>query len=167
MNDLAYSMSSLREFIGRDLGVSAWTAVTQKMIDDFAYTGEPIRRFRKAGLFTSATGFTRIFKNEKQTKTVSTDAVFQAVLCLKKPLDPTHCLLVLLWIGALKIDGQIPQTPEDIAPLLNAKTRAERLRACDLDLGEESKTPGIYTMQTLFENLYLSWALAAPLSVDA
>ena len=36
MNDLAYSMSTLREFVGKELGVSAWTAVTQEMIDDFA-----------------------------------------------------------------------------------------------------------------------------------
>ena len=38
MNDLAYSMSTLREFVGKELGVSAWTAVTQEMIDDFAET---------------------------------------------------------------------------------------------------------------------------------
>ena len=36
MSGPAYSISSLKSHVGKELGVSAWTAVTQKMIDDFA-----------------------------------------------------------------------------------------------------------------------------------
>lgn len=38
MNNPAYSMTSLPQFVGKDLGASDWTPVTQKMIDDFAET---------------------------------------------------------------------------------------------------------------------------------
>jgi hypothetical protein len=78
-------------------------------------------------------------------------------------------MLVLLWLGALEIDGKVPGVPNDASTLtrLNqASTPRERSTLGKLDRGDKSNDPGIFAMQKLLTAMHRAWVLDVPLFVD-
>ncbi len=69
---------------------------------DFGWSGEPIGGMRAIQLFQSAEPIVRDLGGGA---TVSSDAVFEAILALGA-LSPTHCAIVLVWFGVVLLDGQ-------------------------------------------------------------
>jgi hypothetical protein len=134
------------------------------MIRDFGYTGQPLRRFRQAGLFEAKQPATRTLDNGS---VVSADQVFQAIFCISEPLDPGHCLCILFWLGCIRLDGAVVQTPEQALTVNRLEGAGERAALTKLDVGEPAADQGIRAMQLLLRGLYASWLLDAPVWVSA
>ncbi|MCA9665541.1 MAG: hypothetical protein KC503_08130 [Myxococcales bacterium] len=145
-------------------------------IDDFGYDGGSLRAWRERGLFElpeapTVSLATRELESPVVSEmiTVSADQIFQALFCIGEPLDPVHCLGVLLWLGALHIGGSVP---DDIDPALlralnDAKPGGARQLAAGFDVGAPSDDAGVLSMQRLLLALYTSWVIDAPLWIDA
>ena len=137
-------------------------------IRDFGYTGEPLRQYRTAGLFEAGRPLTKkLKKGFFGGDAVTSDQLFQAIFCIGEPLDPGHCLGILMWLGCLRLDGAVVETPEQalaVSKLEGAKARAE---GAQFDVGEPAADPAVRPMQLLLKALYSSWVLKAPLWVSA
>jgi len=137
-------------------------------VADFDYTGEPLVSFRQNGLLEGATPPSRTFHvGPGNDLTLSVDQLLQGVLCVNAPLDPTHCLLVLLWLGALRFDGVGLATVDRLREAIGLTTPAERSRRVGLDLGRPHDDPAVRSMQSLLEGFFAAWVLDARLWVWA
>jgi hypothetical protein len=139
-----------------------------RALRDFNYTGEPIQRMRAGGLFASSRPITRYLEGDPFPKTaITSDQFFQAILGIGEPLNPTHCLLVLFWLGAVRVNGTIPIEPEEATPVLGIENAPDRAAQTSLDVGEPGEDTTVRVMQDLLRVLYTSWLVDAPLLVDA
>jgi hypothetical protein len=137
-------------------------------IRDFGYTGEPIRQFREGGLFELPQAVKRKLKGGLfSSESVTTDQLFQALFCIGEPLDPGHCLGVLLWLGCLRLDGAAVETPEQAATVSRLGSPAERQQRTALVAGGDHATDGVAAFESLLQGLYRSWVLDVTLWVSA
>lgn len=145
----------------------------QKAIKDFSYTGAKIAAWRARGLFESKTPTQAVVKKGFLSSTkVSSDQLLEGVLALGEPMQASHGMLVLLFVGALKIDGAVPTRKDDPTPLaalaaLGEGTIAQRKARTALDIGPASDDPGPAAMQTLLRAIYQAWLLGDSLWIDA
>ena len=128
-----------------------------KALIDFEYDGAPIARWRERELL-EADGLATRALSEKLS--VSSNVMLQPILAVGDELGPTHCLLVLMWFGALAFDGVVPTDPEDPAPLiaLSSQNSDARLELVPFD------DPVANTLATF---MHRAGALGVSLLVDA
>ncbi len=139
-----------------------------RALRDFNYTGEPIQRMRAGGLFASSRPITRHLEGDPFPKTaITSDQLFQAILAIGEPLNPAHCLLVLFWLGAVRVNGSVPIEPEEAGPAFGIENAADRAARTSLDVGEPAEDSTVRVMQDLLRVLYTAWVVGAPLLVDA
>jgi hypothetical protein len=145
-----------------------------KAIDDFGYDGSAMVSWRQRRELTElsrspeavvATGFL-------SKKRVSTDQILQAILMVGPELDPTHCMGILMWLGALQIQGQVPgpgtsEDPSALVALTQAQTPAHRSGIVQLDVGPPSEDPCIRGFQQLLYAMYVAWVIDVPMLMDA
>ncbi len=137
---------------------------------DFGYTGELIAQWRERGLLTAPEPQTVVLRKAWFAKTtVDTNQLFQALFGVGSHLEPTHCALVLMWLGALAFDGEVPTTldPAPLQTLLSLTDMEQRRARTDLVLGEPTDNPDIKAMQLLLGYLYGAWICGVGLLVDA
>jgi len=137
--------------IGADLCVG--------FINQFGITGAPIERMRQAGFFQSPCGREIILKKGLFKKhSVHTDQLLQVVLLAGECLEPEYCLGVLLWFGALAVDGVIPGPLEDRATLqrlLSLKTVSDRVEHTGLTFAGKAGPRGSFAM--LLTAMHIAW----------
>lgn len=92
-----------------------------RALRDFGYDGAPMAQWRQRGLLAEDGERTRAMTPEV---TASSAMILQALLTVGTHLEATHALLVLMWLGRLAIDGEVPRSPDDPSPLI-AVTRTE------------------------------------------
>lgn len=137
---------------------------------DFGYTGEQFTEWRERGLITAKEPRTVVLRTAWFSKTtVDTNQLFQAVFGVGNHLDPTHCALVLMWLGALAIDGEVPASvePGPLQALLSMDSYEQRSARAKLVLGEPSENPDVRSMQLMLGYLYGAWVNGVVLLVDA
>ncbi|MEL6180094.1 MAG: hypothetical protein AAFS10_14135 [Myxococcota bacterium] len=86
-----------------------------KALIDFGYDGSPIRQWRQRGLLEEDGEAVRPLSDKLS---VTSSVLLQPILAVGGELGATHCLLVLMWFGALAFDGVVPDDPDDPAPLI-------------------------------------------------
>lgn len=134
-------------------------------------TGEQAARMRQSGLFetTHARKITlkkALFKGQ----TITADQLFEAMFMVSNPLSPDHCLGVLVWFGALMLDGRVLADPEDLAALaklISLKTPETKADCAQAVLGPQSDSEEIEAFESYFRAMYLSWFYDVPLLVSA
>ncbi|HKB40080.1 MAG TPA: hypothetical protein VKD72_26830, partial [Gemmataceae bacterium] len=84
-----------------------------------------------------------------------------------EPLNPTHCLRVLFWLGAVRVNGNIPVEAEEVTPVIRIENAPDRAAQTSLDVSEPGEDTTVRAMQDLLRVLYTSWLVDAPLLVDA
>ncbi len=138
------------------------------MVRDFRYTGEPLQQFRAGGLFELARPLSKkIKKGFFNSQSVTSDQIFQALICIPEPLEPSHCMLVLLWFGAIALDGEVVKTKEQFSALNAITNPEERIQRTTLELGDQSPDVAIATWQEFLQALYVSWLENVPVGVSA
>ena len=137
-------------------------------IRDFGYTGEPIQGFREAGLFDSPRGVKKKLRGGLfSSESVTTDQLFQAVFCISEPLDPSHCLGVLTWLGCVRLDGAPVETPEQAATVHRLTEPEERVRRTELDTGADHSVEGVEAFDAFLQAMYRAWVLDVTVWVSA
>lgn len=138
-----------------------------KAMKDFKYDGAPVQRMRARKLLESPRAVEKVLnKGWFSSDTVNGDQLLQAVWCVG-PLRPTHCAMVLLWLGALAIDGVVPATadPSALALILSLADPAERGKRTSLSLG--AVPPDAAGLAAMLTAAYRAWVLGVDVLVDA
>jgi hypothetical protein len=134
-----------------------------RAIQDFGYTGEPIRRMRAAGLLEGATAVSKVVEGGWLSKRrVTSDQILQGMLAIEEPLDPGHCMGVLLWLGCLQLDGRHLGDAGD-APLVQeiaglATPESKRSRT-SIDVTPAPQDRSTASLQGLLHAFYRAWVL--------
>lgn len=94
---------------------------------EFGYHGEPIEAWRSQGMLEANPAPSKEIGGEPFTGSM----LLQAVFASGEKLTPNHCAMVLLWLGALQLDGAVPGNietgPLDVLhEMKDAPTRTSR-----------------------------------------
>jgi hypothetical protein len=133
-------------------------------------TGERIRQMRGAGFFEARrAGKVTLKKGFLTGVSVSADQLLEAILMAGSPLSPVHCFGVLLWLGAISIQGKIPGGAEDqqtLSRLVDLKSCDEKQAQTALELGPEPRSNEEAVFRGLMEALYRSWLHGVPMLIS-
>ena len=134
-------------------------------IADFGYTGAPIAPWREQGLLEASPAPVRALA---PGVAVTGDQLLQALFGVGTSLDPLHCVLVLMWFGAVAIDGEVPGAldPAPLQALGAMHTVDERARRTRLVLPPTTDR-GVAELQGLLGFLHTTFVVGVPLLVDA
>ena len=143
---------------------SLGATVCAKAIKDFGYDGAPIEAMRARKLLEAPAAFSRVLKKGWWSSEVVRSSQILQALWFVGPIQPSHGLLVLTWLGLVELDGKLVTEPAALSALLNldASARASRTR---LALGEER--PATAAVQRMVRAVYLAWVQGVMLLVDA
>jgi hypothetical protein len=146
----------------------AWLCL--EYLTSFGLTGESIRNLRKTGFFEARAGSqVALEKGLFKRRSLSADQLLESILMTGSPLNPGHCFGVLVWLGAISLDGAVPAQPGDpsLAVLAEIQSWEEKQNRTRLELGGEANFPEAEPFATLLKALYLSWVHDAPLFISA
>jgi len=145
-----------------------------RAIRDFGYDGSAMADWRRRPeLCERSTPLEAIVaKGFLSKKRVSTDQIFQALFRVGNTLDPAHCMGVLMWLGALRVQGSVPGpgtsgNPAALIALTSATTSEQRRAIASLEVGANAVESEIRGFQRLLQGLYMAWVLDLPLLMDA
>ncbi len=141
----------------------------QSAIKDFGYDGAPISRMRAAGMFELKTPPEKVIQKKLfGSSKVNGNQLFQALFQVGPALEPSHCVMILFWLGALEIEGRAPKTMADL-PLVQATMAAStpeaRRATARLIAGFDDQTA--QHGRAMITALYQAWVLGVPLLMDA
>ncbi len=138
-----------------------------KALGDLGYTGEAMRTWREGGLFERPEPVERALDPDRPAETrVTSDQVWHALFGVGWELRPWHCSMLLLWCGAILLDGEGVTETAQVQALLDLDP-AERLARTQPDLGPPDGDPDIFGLQRLLFAGYVSWLHDVPLLLDA
>jgi hypothetical protein len=87
-----------------------------EFMDQFKVTGEAIRELRGGGFYESTqAGSVPLVKGLFKSKSLSADQLLQTIFMVGEWVEPGHCFGILIWLGAIRVDGRVPSSPEDRA----------------------------------------------------
>lgn len=145
-----------------------------RAIDDFGNRGQAMQGWRqRRELMERTTPLEAVVAKGFLKKTrVSTDQILQAILQVGDRLDPSHCMGVLFWIGALRVGGHVPgpgtsTDPSALVAVTQAATAAERQAVAELDVGPPHDDPSVRGFQQLLYAMYVAWVIDVPMLMDA
>ena len=141
-----------------------------RAVQDFGYLGEPIREMRAAGLLESQSAVSKVVEGSWfSKKRITSDQVLQGMIAVGEPLDPGHCMGVLLWLGCLQLDGKSLGGAAD-APLVQEIARLETPEAkrsrTSLAVMAAPQDRSTASLQGLLHAFYLAWVLDIPILVS-
>jgi hypothetical protein len=142
-----------------------------RAVADLRYDGAPIQRWRESKTF-------QIFELPRPVgraldparpgeTTINSNQVWHALLALGNELQPFHCLYVPLWVGAVRIDGEVPSRPEHLQRITRLTSLEERRGRTDFDAGPTDQGPEVFAVQRLLFACYTAWLHDVPLLMDA
>jgi hypothetical protein len=142
-----------------------------KAVVDLHYDGEPIQRWRESesvNIFELPRPIERALDPARPRETtINSNQVWHPLLALGNELQPFHCLYVPIWIGAVRIDGEVPSQPEHLMQITRLASFEERQERTDLDLGPTDQGPEVFAVQRLLFACYMAWLHDLPLLMDA
>lgn len=139
-----------------------------KAIADLGYTGESIQSFREQGMFERHEPLVvDVNDGSRETQPVSTNQVFHAILDVDQPLQPSHNMMILVWLGLLCLDGEQVTTAEQAKALSRMVFPRECHERTSLTMDETAAAANTAGLQWLLRAMYRSWQIGAPLRVWA
>jgi len=137
---------------------------------EFGLKGDPVRRMRDEGLFDARkTGKATLSKKFLRSVSVSADQLLETIFMAGNPLAPGHCFGILIWLGAIRVDGRVPSSPDDqavIRTLLGLQSPQDKEQHTQLELGPKMTAKGPAEFQLLATALYLCWVCDVPLYIS-
>lgn len=133
-------------------------ALFLQAIEELGYDGTAARDRRATGFFEAGAAPAKDLPANPFGRTrVTTDEFFHPLLPADGRLVPWHSLAVLMWLGAVKVDDAVPQSPDEGLKLTRLEP-AERPKRVKLSLGPASPDPGVETLRDLLKSLFVGWA---------
>lgn len=139
----------------------------RKAIADFHYDGAPIQRWREGKLFELPQPIERALDPDHPDQKINSNQVWQALLAVGNELKPFHCLYVPLWVGVVRLDGDVPSEPEHLMAITRLLTFESREERTTFDAGSTDQGPEIFGVQKLLFACYNAWLHDVPLLMDA
>lgn len=141
-----------------------------EFMDEFKIAGDAIRQLRAGGFFEAKQASSvPLVKGLFKGKSLSADQLLETVMSVGELLQPGHCFGVLIWLGAIEVDGRIPASHDDqatIQTLLALTTVEEKVEHTRLDVGPKAPPPA-EGFQNLVIALYLCWVYDVPLYISS
>lgn len=138
---------------------------------DFGYTGAYIDEMRRHGMFEAKLPINKIVEKKLfRSIEVNSNQVLEAILGVGEALSSDHCFGILLWLGAIAVDGKVPSDIKDqriIETLTKLRTPQDRAKRTRLAIDSPSRNPAFAQMQNLVKGLYGAWVNNVPLLVSA
>lgn len=139
-----------------------------KAIADLGYTGESVQAFREQGMFERREPLVvDVNDGSPEMRPVSTNQVLQAILDVEQPLQPSHNMMILVWLGLLQLDGERVTSAEQAKALSRLLFPRECHDRTSLLMDETASSADVAGLQWLLRAMYRSWQLGAPLRVWA
>lgn len=142
-----------------------------QFMSEFGVDGGSIHQMRQSGFFENSEAQKITFKKRfLKSVSITADQLLETIFMAGEALNPGHCLGILLWLGAIKVDGNVPGGSEDQATLqtlISLKTCEEKDRHAELELGPPTDSEDAEVFQALVKALYLSWFHDVPLMMSA
>jgi hypothetical protein len=142
-----------------------------KAVVDLHYDGVPIQRWREnkhVPIFELPRPIARALDPARPRETtINSNQVWHALLALGNEMQPFHCLYVPLWLGAVRIDGEVPSQPEHLQRITRLASVDERQKRTDFDLGPTDQGPEVFAVQRLLFACYTAWLHDVALLMDA
>lgn len=138
----------------------------QRAVADFKYTGEPMKRFRQAGFLAPDPVKLAMESSSGPPVVVTSDQLWQPILCVGGGLDPGHCFGILLWLGGVRLDGRDLESFEDVKALLQLSVEDRRTRTAPW-FGPPTDDRAVESLRGLLTAMYLAWVLDVPALVSA
>ena len=136
-------------------------------LSEFGVTGERAKQLRRAGSFESRQApKATLKKGFLKSVSVSFDQLFEAMFLSGNTLSPSHCLGILLWFGAIHVEGAAASA-EALQALAGTDAVHRRAEGTRFELGPDPESPGELGFFTFAKAMYLSWVLDVPLYVSA
>jgi hypothetical protein len=140
-------------------------------MSEFGVSGDPIRQMREGGFFENPKAQKITFKKGfLKSVSITADQLLETILMAGEALNPGHCFGILLWLGAIKVDGKVPGGPEDqatIQRLMTLTTRKAKEQHTALETGPPPASEEAQVFGALVKAIYLSWLHDVPLLMSA
>lgn len=140
----------------------------QGAVGDLGMKGKAVGQMRAAGMFELQKPLVDTHKLsffKKLTRT--SDQLFEGIVGFAEPLVPAHAVGVLLWVGAIAVDGQVVEGAELAQKVFALRSESEKRNRTRLAVGAASPKAGIRSMQILLAGLYEAWVHDCELIVSA
>jgi hypothetical protein len=143
------------------------------IITQLGITGGQAASMRQRGFFetTQAKKIT-LKKSLFKSQSITADQLFESMFMVGNPLYPDHCRGLLIWFGAMMLDGRVLAGlhESDMASLvkfINLTTTEAKAQCTQPVLGPQSDSEEVMAFEAYFRALYLSWFYDVPLLVSA
>lgn len=141
-----------------------------QFMTEFQVDGSHSQGMRNAGYFVDKRPRQAVLaKGFLKKITISTNQVFDAILGAGNPLQASHCWGILLWLGALRIDGKKLGPVDDRGPLdslLSCESREQKLEHVSLEVGDRNPEHVICQIQDLLDAMYRCWIEDVPMLIS-
>lgn len=142
-----------------------------EFMKEFRVSGDGIRQLRGQGLYEAGkAGKVTLIKGLLKGTSLSGDQLLETIFQAGDSLVPSHCFGILIWLGAIRVDGVVPSSLEDQATLqklLSLTPGEAREKHTQLELGAESPPESTMDFQCLVAALYLCWVFDVPLYISS
>jgi hypothetical protein len=140
-------------------------------LSEFSVTGQRTAQLRQEGLFESKhASKAPIKKAFLKSVSITADQLCDILFQSGNTFSPSHCLLILLWLGAIRFGDVVPASDQDRAayePFTTEDAIQNRATGTQLDLGPAPTSDGELAFQTFIHAMYLAWVHDVPLYISA
>jgi hypothetical protein len=140
-----------------------------KSIEDFGWDGRRMAEARARGLLAASAPIEVVVKKGFLSRTTVSSAQFLEATLLFGILPPLHCMMVLLFLGVLELDGHQPTRKDELETLtrlLEVGSPDDRAERTGVVLGPASDDAGVADMQHLLAAVYTAFLLGDEVWID-
>lgn len=97
---------------------------------------------------------------------IDSSMVFEALLARGPALDPGYCVMILLGLAAIRLDGEVATSAEAFGEIVEMEEISSRQRRTSFAFEPDARAeiPGV---QSLLRAMYFAWRNDVPLLMDA
>lgn len=139
---------------------------------EFDVTGDKVKEMRDDGdmyFEASRAATVALTKGLLKRTSLSANQLLEAILMGSDLLEPDNSIGILLWLGAIRIEGAIPSSFEDQAllkKLIELRTQEQKKKHTQLELGPKACSESVIPFQVLIRSMYVSWIHDVPLYIS-
>jgi hypothetical protein len=126
-----------------------------------------IQSMRERGLFESTHPVRKVVKAKLFSKVeIDSDSVFETFMGRGAGLEPGYCMMLLLGLGAICLDGEPATSAEAFVAILEMENVGDR-QASTTFAFRPDPDPGVLSLQCLLRAMFHAWQNDVVLLIDA
>ena len=132
-------------------------------------SGRTVRAMREAGALSARLATkVKVMKGLLGYRSVTSDQIIEYIFGPGELIEPMLCFDILLFFGAIRVDGTIPAHRGDkgMLGLGDLSSREAKAQRTSLEVGSDSDAEKGMGFENLFKVMYLSWVHGVPASLS-